>query len=208
MTGDEYLIGALLDVRKAYRLLYAFHQRVFAMARGINDSLDGYTFRSGEAGYDFLKKWSPQDEDVEFWETLPFYSTIFMWAKCKEEIHLAKKSKHLNLSDRFLAVEVLADVVGDDAEESDPNTFEQPPESSRTVMRCFFGRPLKECDGVSIMDAWNVDVQKIQLATRSKKGEFVLWWEDLDLATMPTKDDVVRAIDDFIERAELGLKSA
>ena len=207
MNGDEDLVGALLDVRKAYRLLYAYHQRVFAMARAINDSLDAFSFKSGEAGYDFLKKWSPQDEDIEYWETLPFYSTIFMWAKCKEDVHLAKKSKHLNLSDRFLAIEVLADVVGDDAEESDPVTFEHPPESSKTVMRCFFGRPLKECDGVSILDAWGVDVRKPQFATRSKKGEFVLWREDLDLATMPAKDDVIRAIREFIARAELALES-
>ena len=207
MNGDEDLVGALLDVRKAYRLLYAYHQRVFAMARAINDSLDAFSFKSGEAGYDFLKKWSPQDEDIEYWETLPFYSTIFMWAKCKEDVHLAKKSKHLNLSDRFLAIEVLADVVGDDAEESDPVTFEHPPESSKTVMRCFFGRPLKECDGVSILDAWGVDVRKPQFATRSKKGEFVLWREDLDLATMPAKDYVIRAIREFIARAELALES-
>ena len=208
MNVDDDLVGALLDVRKAYRLLYSYHKRIFAMAEGINDNLEGFSFMSGESGYDLLKKWRPQDDEVEYWETLPFYSTVFKWARCRDELHLARKTKHLNLSDRFLAIEVLADVVVEDAEDRDPDTCGQRAEQSKTIIRCFFGRPLKECDGISIMDAWDVDVTRSQFVTRSKKGEFVLFRDDFDLATMPAKTDVIRAVTDFISNAELTLDSA
>jgi hypothetical protein len=181
---------------------------VFDLARAIDGCLDGFAFNSSESGYPSLQdKWKPQKKGVCYWHALPFYTTYFRWIKCKNAVHLDKKSKHLNLSDRILCLEVVADDVGSSAEEWDPETF-GPPESSAALLRCFFGKPLKERDGVSIEDAKDVEVEEPLVVTRSDDGNFVLWWEDIDMVTLPTKADVVRAIGAFVAKAEIALKGA
>lgn len=208
MNRDATLAAALLDVRKAYRLLYGYHRRVFDMARTIDGCLDGFAFSGSEAGYAFLgDKWKPQKKRICYWDALPFYSTYFLWAKCKDAAHLEKKSKRLNLSDRIFGIEVVADNLADASEEWDPETFGAP-ESSTTTFRCFFGRSLVERAGVSILEAWDEDVEETGVATRSEDGNFVLWREDIDMVTLATKADVISSIKAFISNAEQALGSA
>lgn len=208
MNRDDTLAAALLDVRKAYRLLYGFHRRVFDMARTIDGCLDGFTFNGSDSGYSFLgDKWKPQKKRICYWDALPFYSTYFLWIKCKDLANLEKKSWHVNASDRLFGIEMVVDDLADSAEECDPESFGQP-ESAKTTVRFFFGRALVERDHVSIKDAWDVDVEETEVVTRSDDGSFVLWREDIDMATLATKADVISSIRAFIAKAESALKSA
>lgn len=129
-TSPDQLSAALTDVRKAYRLIHAYQQRVWDLLRVVDHTLAhaGLPFQHWQP----MQFWSPPQKKTRFfverwaWDFLPAYEIGCEW---QEESKAA-------LPVRRVFVIVAADSGYDNStqEEPDPSKFE-PAEKSKTAIR-------------------------------------------------------------------------
>jgi hypothetical protein len=193
---ETSLSDALIDVRKAGRLLHDFNQRMFEMARVINDSLEGYNFATIYNYGDGLAEWRPDVSEVDYWETLPCCSTAFLWVR---RAHPDK----IGLDDRLFGVQISADhnVIDPDADEE---KLKWPtPENSTSSFSLWLARPTKEFKSFDASDTFDrlvFDVPLTRLFVSGRSYSFV--YNNLDLLELSTKTLVREAVSDFMATAE------
>lgn len=199
MTGKTDLTDALANTRRAYRLLYGFHRRVFAIATEIDCVLAPIhiRFHRSEPGHEYLDDdWTPGDA-TDYWEALPFFSTIFHWARGADD--------RIEMTDRYFGVQIDVDDSWsrDDVEDdADPDTIATPAEASRTMLMLFYARPLKTASNRSVRKAWDVEVDQILTPVVSRNGLFRVVRKDVDMAALHSKADVHAMTRSFLEEAE------
>ena len=198
--SDNDLQAALLDVRKAYRLLYGFHRRIFDMARVIDGVLPGYEFQLMRPfNKSISAKWKPQRKTTDYWEALPFYSTDFVWSKTAAESQLLP-------TDRIFGISVFADNAWggeDDDFKLAPEEFNNTVEEATTVAYLCLGKPVKMLSEVTVEDAWTeIGGAGEMKPVASDDGNFVYVPHEIDLVSVPTKAALTEAVMSFLRRAE------
>lgn len=199
--SDTNLRDALVDVRKAYRLLYGFNRRLFDMAREIDKALDDWKFKQVDPGDEVLgKKWKPVKKGTNYWQTLPFYMSSFVWTKAALEDRLLP-------SDRIFGLMVQVDSAWGAGEEGDyeanPESFEMSAEASQTTAAFYLARPVKEIPEASVMDAWDEmdGGGSMEKLTTEDGAIFYTLWE-VDLGELDTKEALIAKLAWFTEQAE------
>jgi hypothetical protein len=193
---ETSLRDALVDVRKAGRLLHDFNQRMFDMARVIHDSLVGYNFETIYNYGDGLAEWHPDVPKVDYWETLPCCSTAFLWVR---RAHPDK----IGPDDRLFGVQISADhnVIDPDADE---DKLKWPtPENSASSFSLWLAQPTKEFkkfDASETFDRLDFDVPLTPLFVFGKSYSYV--YNNIDLLALSTKALVREAVSDFMSTAE------
>jgi hypothetical protein len=203
MNSEGDFGAALVDVRKAYRLLYSFHRRIFDMVRAINSraEAEGFAFELIEPSNEVPsgKEWSPNDVDQDYWEILPGYSIDFVWVK-------RSNPKHLDSTDRIFGIAFFADSAWgeiDDDYEAGPETYKLSAESSKTIAVFFLAKPLKPLDGVRLSTAWSQMYASNDMDPKPPKGgNYWTVQKIIDLETMTTMAVVVDAAGTFFKEAE------
>ena len=194
--SETSLNDALVDVRKAGRLLHDFNQRMFDMARTIHESLVGYNFETIYIYGDMLADWRPEVAEIDYWETLPFCSTAFLWVR---RAHPDK----IGPDDRLFGVQITADhnVIDPDADE-DKLTWPTP-ENSASSFSLWLAQPTKEFkkfDAIETFDKLEFDVPLTPLFVTGRTYRYV--YNNLDLLALATKSLVRDAVSDFMAAAE------
>lgn len=196
---NEQLGMALLDVRKAYRLLYSYNRRVLDIAQTIDGVLDGdYVFWTYDTHPEPLK-WNPSkwDRKQEAWGSLPFVHPCFYWKKSRDADSLDQES-------RIFVANFWSD-SGYQHDSDNPEAWIKA-EESRTYVDFWLARP---SGTISMRKARNIfdDLpdETILKPTKSETGEFISIFDEIDMATLSVKSDVEAAVSEFLRRADSGL---
>jgi hypothetical protein len=195
---ETSLRDALVDVRKASRLLRDFNERMFDMARAVDESLVGYSFEGiwnlHRIASDPLKDWSPQDTEFDYWGTLPFGSTGFVWVRrARPEI--------MDVTDRLFGIQISADDHLLD-EEEDVRKWPSP-EIGTSSIGFFLGNPTEEMakfDAVKMFNRFDYGTPLTRLQSNRKRSYHVYNTFNLDAFT--TNAQVQEAAADFLATAE------
>lgn len=192
--SNEQLQAALLDVRKASRLLYDFNRRVFDIATVISESLEGYEFVAMMPGEAPLKaSWSPNKRKPDFWTTLPFISTVFLWMKSEEDGALGEQV-------RVFGVQITAD---EEWLEDVPIGQWKAPDQARSIINLWLARPTRTLAKIDVKAVWDDLAGEVDwVLTPSESGDFVSVCETIDLSELPTKNEVDARVASFVARAE------
>lgn len=199
--SDNTLRSALVDVRKACRLLYSYHLRTFDMAKTVDKYLDGFEFDSCVPESPYMgERWAPHPKRrQDLWQALPFITHYFLWVKSAAD-------GHLSMGDRALMMELCADSPGWWSRKEDPDPEEWlAVDESKTTLAFSLYRPIREGPG-TIRTVYDVEVDED--CTVVKDGTFVAWGQTFDLSDVPTSDVLKGLLTKFLESAEQELQSA
>lgn len=214
MTQDtRQLKEALVDVRKAYRLLYQYHRRMFDMVRMADEVLSGYRFETFDSADTMLEsRWRPSHKNTDYWKTLPFYSTRFVWSKTVTKSSGGKAAVNwFRPGDRVLSLDFSADESwgnGGDEYTEPPEDFEVSAADARSTLEfCLIKatKPMK----MSPLAAWyEVDYpDDPTVRQETEDGRFIATYERHDLSSLPTREALKGALTRFLQSAETELGS-
>lgn len=214
MTQD--LTAALTDVRRAYRLLWAYQKRVTQCVTFIRDRL---SFEHSHVDYQFrLPK-----NDIEHhwaWDGLPLVLASFVSTKPAAEDGSTgnKREKRQQESDLLLFIEIISDTaleacLYEDDWQHEPDAAELgQPESSNSELRLYLAK-LHAGRAPSIASP-KVVVQRINNEGRwPENGQTMrnagigidIYVEYIDLATLGDQDCLAERVDLFAENAARAL---
>ncbi len=139
--ADKIQIGpALLDVRKAYRLIYLYQEMALGLCQTIVKHLE-----SDRSSMNFYY-WTPSYNDSpprgstdpinrkSFWDFIPLYDFCVFYLPAivsDERIETHKPG------DWMLVIRILADSTYDTAADEDPRAFTDPPASCESLLRLY-----------------------------------------------------------------------
>lgn len=212
MQDTSQLKDALVDVRKAYRLLYQYHRRMFDMARMVDDALADYRFETFDPSDGMLEaRWRPSHKGTDYWKTLPFYSTRFVWTKTGKSRGSRSAASRFAPADRVFALDFSADESwGNGGHEytQSPEEFEVAAADARSTLEFCLLKPTKTLR-ISPLDAWYDVDYPLQPTHRQETddGRFIALYERHDLAALPTRDALKAALARFLESAEAELSA-
>jgi hypothetical protein len=191
METNEELAGALLDVRKAYRVLYFFQRRILSLLDQLSQRLGQrfyYWLPSGDAEA-IMAASNPFDRSE--WKLLPLFDASFLFLPLEADHNAQRKGAWL--------FEVL--VSPDDgypeeaAEEMNPADLTDPADSRSTIYLCAF-IALKDMEknwysGIYLDTEWPA---KDEVA--ETRGDVRVVSLTMDLSALPDGD----SIQDLAER--------
>jgi|GEM_PF-6746488 len=206
--NESTLKSALLDVRKAQRLLCDFNQRILDMATAIDDSLKGrFTFLKAESdgSTDYISKWKPSKvERPELDELIPNLGITFAWEMTDEN----KTTRGKNL----LFVSFIRDIEWWENESYYIEDWVDPKKSHSSVIfilaKGIKGKEISEdLPKKKLFDLWNeIEVEGDTSMKSVTSGNFVYVWKEVDLELLPSIAKVKATAESFIQPAldELG----
>ncbi len=140
MTSIDNINAALVDVRKAYRLLYLYQRGVLCLTEEIADAL-GFKFFSWQSYFDrrSTRKTSPSEKWV--WDMLPMYKAWFLFS---QEASDPKPKK----GECFLEISLLSDNGYPENADNEPNPleFEKTVADSDTCIKLVVFQTVKDLD--------------------------------------------------------------
>ena len=189
---DKALDEALCDVRKAYRLVWLYQRRVLDIAKVVADEFDGHEFRwwspawfdpPGQRTKDLTTKWAP--------DLIPAYHFSLLYLP-------GDATPKPKPGDWMLEINFKADsgYLELESEEGDPTKFEAPERCTSTM-----GLYAWACTSSKVSDwywsVWNVLEWPDDVFKEYKKEGIKVVGQTTSLATIPTKDAIVRDVDTF-----------
>ncbi|PWK76461.1 hypothetical protein LX99_03327 [Mucilaginibacter oryzae] len=192
LSKDQFE-NVLLDVRKAYRLLFLYQQRVLSLAQHIGDSLDFQTFGGGFAWCNFIAP--PYRSKVKFdtlsWDLLGMYFYEFYFSEKKINNNLFRFS-----------VLVEADTGYFDAQNpsEDVNSY-SPVRQSMTKLIFLIGKNVWwDPDYKALFDDENLDLYKANsgsLIRTNEKG--ILIAKSFNLSDFVNNDQTNKCLNDWVK---------
>ena len=199
-------VTALADVRRAYRLLWAYQRRVMKYNQWIRDRLGfqkyNVEYLFNRPGGDLESRWS--------WDSLPFSSIGFESVRCVADPDTYERKEWMNYpkaGDALLYVEVVSDSAIKDAswsKEPDPLRF-APVEECRTELKVWL--VVNRIDRSSITN-WHHTLVK-EAPEWPKQGEVVndargidIYCDIIDLSAVDNQESLDRWIDEFAKAVE------
>lgn len=200
--NDHTLNEVMLDVRKAYRLLHSYNQRMFDIVRAIDESVENFTFVK-TVPYENPKEvndWNPK-KGINIWSSLNTHTTAFIWSRVKGTVGL-------NPDDRVFAAEFCADGGFFQETEDDTNKWPDPREAT-TTLTFWLVRPTKNIEKMTVLDVYDkTDYGEEMEATLSKNGKLLHIASDINLADLADKVSLQQALKTFFDSAEQAIGSA
>ncbi|WP_207460402.1 hypothetical protein [Azospirillum sp. SYSU D00513] len=200
---SQDLSGALLDVRRAYRLLWGYQKRVVHIAAMIRERL-------GFAPYRIEYQFDRPDQGIEskwMWDALPFSLIGFEGYRGTEPAEIG---------DQFLYIDIVSD-TGLKAEkdrngnfEPDPSRF-LPPEDCRSELRLYLleyrrkreDSPSWHSNVVVEVNHWPDDRE----ALFDEATGVCVYGEWIDLAELGDPVSLAARVDQFADRAKAALNA-
>lgn len=204
MTNTNTIAEALVDVRKAHRLIYTFTSRVFEMAKIIGDALPGFKFEFLKPYYDgFDAKWKPGDEVESYWNSTPYVNTQMVWSK------LATPGT-VSIGDQLFGLVLSADTGWEENDEDiDPSTYKTDPENSRTELSFFLLVFEKEMTMAEMLKLWKgFEPDNDMVITKVKGGKALGVMKSIDLAVIEYLEDSSHEVNEFMTSAKTMILSS
>lgn len=195
MLDHGELDGALVDVRRAYRLIWAYQRRVFDIVRVVTDGFENHKFLFWEPHEfeppprrmsDPRAKWA--------WDMLPDYAFSVILYPIGGERGRPQEGQWM------LEISIVSDdgYEPDDDVEPDATAFRDPSKCASSLNLCAW-----QCTSSRDID-WVADVYD-QLYWPEKEGEveehadppFRLIWRSFNLATLSDKPAIEGAVCEF-----------
>jgi len=200
MNPSPGLKEALIDVRKAYRLLSLYQRRVLDLVKetGSMFDLDFYGWspvhfgRIGKLGTDPTGKWA--------WDLIPLYCASFLY------VQPSYNRRHRRQGEWMLEIGVNSDDGFDPSSKKnlEPNVSDfRPAEECKSWfgLYCWFSTTtVKESDWLQLWD-FNSDIEppgdgKINVDT---KRQLKITGKEYDLHTLRDKESLIQVVSDFKE---------
>lgn len=197
MTDLNIIAEALVDVRKAHRLIYTFNHRVFEMIESIDDNLSEFTFEKIEPVNDgLMKNWVPGKPNIDFWEATPFIQTLACWSKQAEP-------DIVSIGDLLFGFVVNVDsewLENDD--EVDPSTYSVSASNSKTEIHFYLLCMKLEMTKANMLKVWdNFETEVDMRMTKAKGGKAIGISKKIDMAIINSKSDLIDQTKMFISAA-------
>lgn len=181
---------ALQDVRAAYRLLYAYHERV----RGVVKTVEEELFNSKHLEYLQFWEWNPNrwskpkgkiKSDNWTWDCFPFHSYMSFYSRtgndCKPKNNEALLWIMLDTDSAFSDSSIKFD------QDVNPNQFD---DVSSANSRCMLHLGLTVCNTDKNKLCWNDVVDWNNNIISSKKSDFKQYTESANLEDLLLEEDV------------------
>lgn len=196
---------ALVDVRKAHRLIYTFNRRVFEMAKIIGDALPGFEFKLLKPYYDldFASKWKPGDAVESYWNSTPFVNTEMVWSKLVTQ-------GAASIGDQLFGLVVSVDTEWyENDNDIDPSTYRTGAENSKTEIIFYLLTFEKEMTMAQKLKVWeNFEADQDMVITRVKGGQALGVMKTTDMADIEYLEDSSDLVNKFMTSAKTMILSS
>lgn len=204
-TDSTRLQDALLDVRKAFRLLWGYHRRVRDIVELCARILPGTTPRQMFINYPLSETTKPLGSNWDTWECTPTVHWTFLF------LPGGRRSKGLSAR-MVLGMSFIADTAFDDAETSDPDPVEfGPVEGARTVVDLYMYTARSRVK-VDWLEMWNeLDAHRLEATAAAMEDDevpsdrYFVYWQRYPLQDFKDKSSVERMVNRFRDEAARAL---
>ncbi len=187
--------AALIDVRKAYRLLYLYQKSVLDLAKEIADGLD---FQQNCCWTPIQFKTPPNRDNSPFkdrwaWDMLPMYDVSFLFLR--EGVN---KEKSVKVGECLLKVHIISDNGYQEKGKKEPNPIEfQATENSDTILELIVIQASKDL-GKTWVNIWNNNSTcNFDTEQLLRKYEMLLIRKEYCLAELSDQESLNRVLEDF-----------
>lgn len=202
MSNDNSeLSRALLDVRKAYRLLHGYHRRVLDTAALLAEQFSDATFHRTQLGCSpFTARRNPFERTYWVWDATPLVSVSFLYVRHlggqdKDQVH--RPGDYL-LDISFVADSEYTNAVEGSNREPDPEGF-LPPEDSASYLVLLLIRCERENRGHSWISIWNEDDYPDESQASTKWGDqpYQAFFQKIPMELLADQGAVTRIGEEF-----------
>lgn len=206
------LVGALTDVRKAYRLIWLYQRRVVDIIRLISDRL-GYRFFRWET-QDHIGRMpgqvtkNPFGQGEWIWATLPLYRMSLFYLPTALDWNVQKSGQWM--LEVVLETDTGAKYTEEDDSEPSPVEF-APADKSETLLRLYAWYCTKDGNLDWFHEIWHeldYPEQDDDPTTENASIPIRIIRRSLDLSKLPDRPSVERALAEFQEVVAQKLSSA
>lgn len=192
------IADALVDVRKAHRLVCTFNRRVFEMAEIISEALPGFRFESMTPHYEgYDKDWKPGDEVESFWNSTPGIHMQMAWSNRAGTETASAGEQVFGL---VLSVDTEWEKNDDDI---DPATYKVSAENSRTELSFYLLSFETTVTTAEMLQIWeDFDPNKDMVIVKAKRGKAVGVRKTIDMATIEYLQDTAHLVNQFMSASK------
>lgn len=193
---------ALLDVRKAYRLLHGYHRRTLDTAAIIAEQFSDTQFHKTQLHQSpFTSRRDPFDRGYSTWDATPLIDVSFLFVrqsgtKDADTIHRP--------GDFLLDITFSADSGYSDWEDGDPEPEHfPPPEKSRSELTLLLIQAQKECRNKSWIAVWNDDdyPENEKSSRKWGSGDYKAHYQKVSMSELVDREAIVKIATSFRKRA-------
>lgn len=194
MNDNAALVAALVDVRRAHRLIWAYNRRIFELAKALEDHLSGFVFEQLLPWYNGYNDWRPNNSDVVYWNSVPYILTRLTWSTRSTDV--------IRKGDTIIGLTISADTAWETHDDDeDPANYAETVETSETEVIFYLGRAMQDMERAQMLRIWNnFDCDDPLTLTKSRGGKVVgLRSDSVNLADVEGKEWFCDAYDRFFQ---------